>query len=124
MTSLEQMLLALAYLDPEYSRFITVLPPDLAREESPLPDELLEDVFALLSDERPDLSDWIIERQSIQFDKMAIDPLMATGVLAAVLFLLRSHIRIKDGQLFFEHKPIESDLLKKVLDSLSAFLIK
>jgi hypothetical protein len=40
------------------------------------------------------------------------------GTLTAILFLLRSHIKIKGKYFPFEHKPIDSDLLKTVLDKL------
>lgn len=55
--------------------------------------------------------------------------LLTAGVLVAIVFLLRSHIKVKrhnDGRLefLFEHKPADSKLLSQLLDRLAALLPK
>lgn len=55
--------------------------------------------------------------------------LLTSGVLVAIVFLLRSHIKVKrhsDGRLefLFEHKPADSKLLTQLLERLSALLPK
>jgi len=84
---------------------------------------LADDVLALLQAERPELSGWLAARSATSPpDRFTLDPLTAVGTLTAILFLLRSHIKIKGKHFSFEHKPIDSDLLKTVLDKLG-FLV-
>ena len=123
MTTLEQKLQTLACLDPDYPAFASDLPPEaLCVGDNPLPDGLAEDVIALLRAERPELSDWLDAQPTTAASaKMGVDPLAAAGVLAAILFLLRSHIKIKGKYFTFEHKPMDNDLLGKVLSKLGAW---
>ena len=121
MTTTEKTLQALALLDPDFPAFAAALTSEeLQIANSALPEGLAEDVTTLLRTERPELSGWLDAQPSTQpKDKLAVDPLAAAGVLAAILFLLRSHIKFKGKHFTFEHKPMESELLKAVLNKLS-----
>ena len=121
MNTPEQRLLALARLDPDYPDFAAALSPEALRAwDGSLPDGLAEDVTALLRAERPELSGWLDAPPDAPApDKMAVDPLAAAGVMAAILFLLRSHIKIKGKHVSFEHKPMDSELMGKVLDKIA-----
>ena len=118
----EQTLQSLAQLDPDYPIFTAALPSEFTGADSALPAGLAEDVIALLRTEQPELSGWLDEQPSASLDKLAVDPLLTAGALAAILFLLRSHIKITGKQIFFEHKPMDSDLLGKVIEKLASFM--
>ena len=118
----EQTLQTLAQLDPDYPAFAAALPPEVTGTIEPLPEGLANDVLALLQAERPELSGWLAARSATSPPDRFLDPLMAAGTLTAILFLLRSHIKIEGKYFSFEHKPMESDLLKSVLDKLGFFM--
>ena len=119
MTKQEKTLQTLARLDPGYPAFAAALPPELTNAAGSLPEGLAADVLALLQAERPELSAWLAAQSAAAPpDRFILDPLTAAGTLTAILFLLRSHIKIKGKHFSFEHKPIDSDLLKTVLDKL------
>jgi len=121
MTITEKTLQKLAQLDPDYPAFAAALPTEaLQIAGASLPEGLVEDVTALLRVERPELSAWLDAQLSTQTpDKFAVDPLMAAGVLTGILFLLRSHIKFEGKRFTFEHKPMDSELLKAVLNKLT-----
>jgi len=115
----EQTLQKLAGLDLDYPAFIAKLPAELTQTTKPLPEGLADDMLALLREERTELSEWL-DKQSDDSppDKFCIDP--GSGLaLAAILFLLRTHIRFTGPHFIIEHKPMDSDLLKKVIDTLN-----
>ena len=120
MTTPEQILQTLARIDPDYPAFAAALPPETLRvADELLPEGLAEDVIALLKAERPELSGWIdAQSRAEPPEKLAVDPLAAAGVLAAILFLLRLDIKIKGKHFSIVHKRMESELLAKVLDKL------
>jgi hypothetical protein len=120
MTTPEHTLQTLAELDPNYATFAAALPSlDHART---LPEGFAEAVVALVGEERPEFSPWLDAQTSQVSTRMVVDPITAVGVLAAIVFLLRSHIRIEGDHFLFEHQPIENDLLGKVLDVLKSLL--
>jgi len=116
MTTSEQILQSLARLDPDFPAFAEALPPELLGTGEALPEGLAEDMIAWLRARRPELSSWLEAQEGRQSaappGKFAVEPLAAAGVLAAILFLLRSHIKFKGKNFSFEHKPIDKDLLK------------
>ena len=118
----EQTLQTLAQLDPEYLAFAASLPPEMSDATETLPEGLADDVLALLQAERPGLSGWLAAQSATSPPDRFLDPLTAAGTLTAILFLLRSHIKIEGKYFSFEHKPMESDLLKTVLDKLGFFM--
>ena len=115
MTTPEQTLQTLARVDPGYPAFAATLPAGLARSGEALPPELADDVLALLRAERPEIFPLLDVPTPAKF---TIDPLTAAGVLAAILFLLRTHVKIEGKHILFEHEPMPSELLEKVLDAL------
>jgi len=118
----EQTLEALASLDPDYPAFAAQLPDELKRFAKPLPDGLAADVIILLRAERPELSKWLdMPASGAPPAKFSADS-ETVMLLAAILFLLRTHIKFEGKDFLFEHKPMDSDLLKKVLDALNYFL--
>jgi len=123
MTTPEQTLQTLAALDPDYPAFAAALPPEaLPAGHAPLPEGFAEDVIALLETQRPELSPWLGLSPSTPVpEKMAVD-LLGVSVLAAILFLLRTHIKIKGKHFIIEHKPMGDALLEKVLGKLSSLL--
>ncbi|MDR2712639.1 MAG: hypothetical protein LBB91_05940 [Clostridiales bacterium] len=123
MTKQEHTLQTLARLDPDYLAFAAALPPEMTDAIEPLPEGLADDVIALLQEERSELSGWFAAQSTpAPPDRFILDPLTAAGTLTAILFLLRSHIKIEGKYFSFEHKPMESDLLKSVLDKLGFFM--
>jgi len=118
----EQTLQSLAHLDPDFDVFAAEYSKELAGADNALPDGVAEDVITLLCSERPELSDWIDASASAPPEKFAVDPLLAAGVVTAILFLLRSHIKIEGKHFSFEHQPMDNDLVKKVLDSVSSLI--
>ena len=122
MTTPEQTLQALADLDPDYPAFAAALPPEISHSGAPLPEGLAEEVTALLRAERPELSVWLDARAAGRTDRLAVDPLAAAGVLTAIVFLLRSHIRIEGKHFSFIHEPEDVGLVKSVLEKLSSLL--
>jgi len=72
-------------------------------------------MVTLLNEEHPELVKWFDSPLQVKF---GVDPLAAVWPLAAIMFFLRSHIKFKDGKFTFEYKPMDSDLLKIVLDKL------
>ena len=122
MSNLEQTIQTLARLDPDYQAFIAALPPDVS--DIDLPGGLVDDVADLLQRENPELFSRILAQppRSRSLEKFGIDPLVATVTLAAILFLLRTHIKIVGKNFIFEHKPMDNKLLEKVLDTLKSIL--
>ena len=121
MTNPEQTIQTLARLDRDYPAFIATLPLDVSNID--LPEGLADEVVCLLQSEEPELSGWITTQPpTTPIEKFSIDPLAAAGTLAAILFLLRSHIKIEGKYIYFEHKPINNKLLEKVLDTLKGIL--
>ena len=118
MTTTEQTLRTLATNDPDFPRFAAALPPELA-DHAALPDTLSEDVLAVLRRERPELAPWLDAQKGASAAKFSVDP-ETFGILAAILFLLRSHIKIEGSKFLIEHKPMGDELLKKVLDTLAS----
>jgi len=118
----EQTLQSLAQLDPDFAAFTASFPQELAGADNALPNGLAEDVIALLCTEQPELSSWLDASASAPPEKFAVDPLLAAGVVTSILFLLRSHIKIEGKHFSFEHQPMDNDLLKKVLDSVSSIM--
>ena len=114
----EQTLQTLARLDPDFPGFAAAIAPGLAGRLHTLPPGLAEDTIALLQAERPELAAWLDVRATVPPDKLNIDPLTTVGTLAAIMFLLRAHIKIESNSFYFEHKPMDSELVKKVLDVL------
>ena len=124
MTSTEQTLRILARSDPDYPAFAADLPPDIFPGAAALPEGFADDVASLIREERPELSTWMDTAQSSDLppQKLAFDPLAAAGVLSAIVFLLRSHIKIEGKHFSFEHTPLESEGLNKVLGILEKIL--
>jgi len=121
-----QVLQTLARLDLDFPNFAAALPPEIARMEADLPPALSENVLALLRAERPELAPWLDAQDGAPAPADTLGPLEAAGAMAAVLFLLRSHIKIKrvpGGKWYFlfEHAPAGNDLLQKVLETLKGF---
>ena len=121
MTNAEKTLQSLALLDPDYPAFAASIRPDeLHIIDTTLPEGLANDVTALLRIERPELSGWLDAQLSAQpQDKLAVNLLAAAGVMTAILFLLRSHIKFEGKRFSFEHKPMDNELLKAVIDKLT-----
>ena len=122
MTTPDQTLYNLARLDPDYPAFAAAFSPERIRADDAPVADLADDVIEWLRAERPELSAWLDEQPSAPPGRFGIDPLAAAGALTAILFLLRSHIRFEGKRFFFEHKPEDSDVIKKVLDKLSGIL--
>jgi len=125
MTTPEQTLQTLATLDPDYPAFIASLPPNiLPTTVTSLPNGMAEDIISLLKTERPELTPWLDSHSAAPTSaKQAFGPLETTAiVLGAILFLLRSHIKIQGEHFLFEHKPMNNTLLGKVLDKLAVLL--
>ena len=123
MTTPAYALQTLALLDPEYPGFAAGLPPEWERTARALPPGLADDVCTLLRAERPELGPWLdAQASAAPPDKQFVDPLAAVGLLAAILFVLRTHIKIDGKHFHFEHEPMPNELLQKVLDTLSALL--
>ena len=123
MTNHEYTLRTLARLDPDFPGFAAALPPELDSADTALPSGLAGDVLTLLRAERPELSGWLdAQGSAAPPETLVVDPLAAVSVLAAVLFLLRSHIKVEGKHFSFEHKPMGDDLLTKVLDALKSLL--
>ncbi|MCL2880983.1 MAG: hypothetical protein FWF29_12135 [Treponema sp.] len=120
----EKMLHSLAELDPDYSAFMEQLPDELTDVTEPLPEGFADDVISLLRAERPELSKWFDMQQSNPPPaKLFIDTAIGAGLaLAAIVFLLRTHIKIEGTHFSIEHKPIDSDSLAKILDVLRDIL--
>ena len=122
MSNLEQAIQTLAQLDPDYQAFNATLPPEVS--DIDFPDRLVNDVANLLQPENPELFSRILTQppRSRSLEKFAVDPLAAAVTLAAILFLLRTHIKIEGKNFIFEHKPMGNKLLEKVLDALKGIL--
>jgi len=120
----EQTLQALAKIDTDYQVFIAQLPDEIASVANPLPAGFADDVISLLRAERPELSKWFDMQQSNPPpSKLIVDSAIGAGfALAAIVFLLRTHIRIEGKHFFIEHKPEDVSLLTKVLDVLRGIL--
>ena len=128
MNANEQIILKLARLDPDFPKFEASFPADVLRQTgAPLPDGLADDIIVLLKNERSDLGTWLdaqacateVEAEPAQ---MAIDPLAAAGVLAAIVFLLGSYIEYRGNKFRFIKKPTDSEILMKILDKLMEIL--
>ena len=125
MTQPTQALCTFAAHDPAFAAFAAELPAELAQRE--LPPELLTDAAALLRAERPEFALWM-DRPDGPQDKFAVGAIVASAAtLAAVVFLLRSRIKIlrkEDGtwSFLFEHKPADNDLMKHVLAALEGII--
>jgi len=116
----QTILQALARRDPDYAAFASELPPDLANADAELPPALAADILTLLRPEYPELARVTDEYPA---DQTFSGPLAAGGLLVAALFLLRSHIKIKrtstsKWSFQYEHKPMDNELLKTVIDAL------
>ena len=124
MPTTEQMLHSLAELDPDYSAFMAQLPDGLTGVTEPLPEGFAGDVISLLRAERPELSKWFDMQQSNPPpSRLLIDTAIGAGLaLVAIVFLLRTHIKIEGTHFSIEHKPIDSDSLTKILDILRDIL--
>jgi len=120
----EQTLHSLAELDPDYSAFMAQFPDELTYTTEPLPEGFADDVVSLLRAERPELSKWFDMHQSNSPPaKLFIDTAIGVGLaLVAIVFLLRTHIKIEGTHFSIEHKPIDSDSLAKILDVLRDIL--
>jgi len=120
----EQTLHSLAELDPDYSAFMAQLPDELTGVTEPLPEGFADDVISLLRAERPELSKWFDMQQSNPPPaKLLINTAIGAGLaLAAIVFLLRTHIEIKGKHFTLKHEPIDSESLAKILDVLRDIL--
>jgi len=125
MMETKQALQTFAAHDPAFASFAAELPEGLAQRE--LPPELLADAADLLRAERPEFASWMDrpDRPQEQFSVGAI--IASAATLAAVVFLLRSRIKIQrkeDGAwtFLFEHKPADNDLMKRVLGALEGII--
>ena len=117
----EQTLQNLARLDPDYPAF-EAQSPKLLNVTEPLPDGLAADILNLLRIERPELSKWLdMQPPNSPPAKFFTGSAAETGLLVAALFLLRTHIKVEGTNFLFEHKPMDNDLLKKILDTLRDF---
>jgi len=121
MNTPQETLQSIARSDPEYRSYLAGMLPVLEDVDQPLPDGLAEDVLALMQRTQPELVKQA-ESAPPEPDRFAIDPTVTIFSLAAIVFLLRSHIQYKDGHWTFEHKPIADDMLGKVLDALKGVL--
>jgi len=125
MTQPNQALQSFATHDPAFAAFAAELPAALMQTE--LPPELLDDVTALLCAERPEFDLWA-NMPDVAQDRYAVGAIAASAAtLAAVVFLLRSRIKLQrkeDGawSFLFEHKPADNDLMKRVLDALEGII--
>jgi len=117
----EQIFQNLAGLDPDYPAFVAQLPNELTRAAEPMPEGLAEDMLALLRAERPELSEWL-DKPSAPPSRFLVESAAGVGWLLAILFLLRAHIKFEGANYLIEIKPMDSDLLKKILDMLSDHL--
>jgi len=121
----EQTLQTLADLDPDFPAFAASLPPELARADHILPEDLAADVVALLRAESPELAGWMDALPNAPQHKMAAGTLATIGTLAAILFVLRSRfkvdIRFRGVHILIDYKPIRSEQLLKILHDLSSF---
>jgi len=120
----EQTLQSLAELDPDYTAFMAQFPYELTDVTEPLPEGFADDVISLLRTERPELSKWFdMHKSNHPPDKLFVDTAIGAGLaLAAIVFLLRSHIKIEGTHFSIEHKPIDSDSLAKILGVLRNIL--
>ena len=122
-----EILRTIAAADPDFAGYCESLPAQI-NKKSDLPPELLFDVMTILQDD-PDMATAIkaYSASSGNMQTYAVSVLAGVGTLAAVVFLLRTHIRIKrnaSGQweFLFEHKPEDNDMLTKVLAVLEKLL--
>jgi len=83
-------------------------------------------LYRVLQLEKPEMFNQILAQppRGSSLEKFSIDPLAAAGTLAAILFLLRTHIRIEGKYFYFEHKPMDNKLLEKVLDTLKGIFAR
>ena len=128
MHNTQTILQVLARRDPDYAAFASELPPALATADAELPPALAADILTLLRPEYPELAR-IAEAGGGPVDRTFADPLVAGGFLVAALFLLRSFIKIKRSDsgkwtIHYEHKPMDNDLLKTVIDALKGIFDK
>lgn len=121
----KQALQSFAAHDPAFAAFAAQLPAGLAQRE--LPPELLADAADLLCAERPEFALWM-DRPDGPQEKFAVGAIIAgAATLAAVVFLLRSRIKLQrkeDGAwtFLFEHKPADNELMKHVLEALEGII--
>ena len=125
MYNTKQALINFARHDPDFAAYATSLPSEVFTLDKQLPDGFVDDVVELLRAEQPEFSDLFNNQQNdLPPEKFGVDPLAAAGMLAAILFLLRSHIKIEGKHFVFEYKPMGNAMLEKVLNTLSSILKK
>ena len=121
----EQTLQTLARLNPDYPAFAASLPEELTHTQEPLPEDLIEDVYTLLRRDRPELTKFLDSPHiTHEPNKFFLSPETVLPLIA-ILFLLRTHVKLEAPGILIEHKPMGDKLIKKILDSLNKyFLIK
>ena len=121
------LLHTLATADPDYPRLAELLAP-LARLSWPATEQatLAQDVLGVLS-EHPQQAQVIAALRHNPAAQRFDTGLMGAGLLVAVVFLLRTHIRFirksdQSWQFQIEHKPSDSQALTTLLNKLAALL--
>ena len=110
----EQTLITLANHNPDFPHFVSSLPPNLPT--TPIPPSLAEDILALQLAQDPQLSAW----QSTPPTQQHKSPAAPAGILAlaAMLFLLRSHVEFKGERFKIVHKPMGDAMLNNLVDKI------
>jgi len=124
MTTKQSHLQTLATSNPDWPTFASTLPPTFLKTESPIPQQLTEDVAALLRTENPELVIYL-DNPPPYMQSLNIIPTMLT--VGALLFLLRTHIsfeRTANGKWSFriEHTGMSDELVKKIIEDLKEWL--
>jgi len=119
MLTTEQALQTLASHHPDYQAFAESLPGELKRNIDPFPEGLAEEVLALVKKESPEISKFLDMQQENHEPRKFFPGAELILPLGAMLFLLRSHIKIDLPYFSLEHKPAKDKLLEKILDTLN-----
>jgi len=118
----EQTLQTLANLHPDYPTFAKSLPNELTHTTKPLPQGLATDVLTLVKRESPELSKFLDMQQDTHQPSKFFPGATTVLPLVAILFLLRSHIKLELPNFTLEHKPMGDDLFKKIIDTLNKYM--
>ena len=124
MTTPKRVLETLAIHDPDFATFAATIPSEIVNQTT-VSDELAADILSYLQNQQPELTFWLDAHSATtaNADKFDLDP-AAISTIAAILFLLRSRIKIEGKGFIFEHKPLGDVLLERILKTLSSLLSK
>jgi len=117
----EQTLQALAAIHPDYPTFAKNF-PNIPHPTNPLPESLTTDILTFIKKESPELSLFLDNPQAAALPQKFFPGAETVLPLVAILFLLRSHIKIDLPSFTLEHKPMGDDLLKKIVETLNKYI--